>query len=1091
MAQTTEAESADVKKSKLLYALARDHIVRHLNPLPDEQQQISPHHVDGSIASVSCARAKRTILQTPLPPAKTRGQTFAETSFLPFGAVTSRGLAHAHANDVKHGALLAAIHHLASYRRDAHPYLAAGLISGQSPWHQDLSVVGKSSTVSLGNYSGGLLEILSASQRDSKLIDTCNRWHTFLAWSPHRVTDYEGSRVAIVLYTPQNVHTLPRKTWLELHRAGFPVLQFLIDELNRLSNESVQDKNFAVYQEVQQMLVDECIAVYPVLELDQAGLPTTGLPTIDENMPTVEHMDDDVNTVGDGLNEHLDILPSADLLDLAKDDQMRHHLDRREEQKKLPKTVQVQEPTKEQKSALLKAHINLGHPRQQEFLRALRLAGVTLSLRLWVRDFFKCPACQSMRIGGLRRPATLPRTFSFNMSIAMDSFEIAPERLPPMHFVLIVDIGTRYITAHFAGTSVSTDHSKAALATWVAHFGVPHAVQTDDGPEFRGPFSEAVEHMGAMHIKTDAYAPHQNGMAERQVGLVKHHFELALEMGATVGSEPDLCMLMSEIVAARNAFIDRSGHSSAQRVLGTNPRRPLLGVLQEDHLDFNASALEEQDPKQEHARARSLRQHALGALMQQDAHTRVARAMKARNRVQETLRVGDWVYILRSNRLGRKWREGPAIITMLAGATTWVSLRGHLYKVASINVRKATEDEINSVKGINPVMADLQSAALEQRGRRRFTDVSRESAWDSTTGPEEQSTALPSRETSRRPSTSASSETASTPLPSSATPIPIAQPTSIPVVSSSPAAPRIPSTPRPQHTEAAQDSTDMASHAHAEAVSLRAGRRGRSPSAPRRVRPRGSDSVVQAEVNRIETAIAQQASAGDQTDAGMSGMDVDAHFVYTWSEQEDLWTQHTWEAYFADPDNDVPFRHLDEEELKGFAQAMEKEAKSMMVDNQALVPLGLEESENIRNNKPDLILPSRWHFKRKVIETPDGITKTPRARWILLGHKDNAAVQLGETSYAPTPSLLTINIVLQALASGKREVATADFSAAFLQANDTEREVYISQPPEGVPGLPVGALLRMKVEIYGSTAGPASWRNTLVPSRSTACPSSP
>eukprot|EP00971_Amphidinium_carterae_P123266 2440755-Amphidinium_carterae.1 len=89
-----------------------------------------------------------------------------------------------------------------------------------------------------------------------------------------------------------------------------------------------------------------------------------------------------------------------------------------------------------------------------------------------------------MRTSGLRRPAVLPRTFAFNVSISMDSFEITPENLPPMHVVLIVDAGTRYVYAHCAGTSVSTEDTKATLAEWVLHFGVPHAVQTDDGPEF-------------------------------------------------------------------------------------------------------------------------------------------------------------------------------------------------------------------------------------------------------------------------------------------------------------------------------------------------------------------------------------------------------------------------------------------------------------------------------------------------------------------------------------------------------------------------------------------------------------------------------
>eukprot|EP00971_Amphidinium_carterae_P059121 1169014-Amphidinium_carterae.2 len=67
------------------------------------------------------------------------------------------------------------------------------------------------------------------------------------------------------------------------------------------------------------------------------------------------------------------------------------------------------------------------------------------------------------------------------------------------------------------------------------------------------------------------------------------------------------------------------------------------------------------------------------------------------------------------------------------------------------------------------------------------------------------------------------------------------------------------------------------------------------------------------------------------------------------------------------------------------------------------------------------------------------------------------------------------------MASSQRCAGTADFSAAFLQANHTSREVYVSQPPEGDPTLPEHALLRMMVEIYGSTAGPSSWRNTLVP----------
>eukprot|EP00971_Amphidinium_carterae_P120745 2392302-Amphidinium_carterae.4 len=475
--------------------------------------------------------------------------------------------------------------------------------------------------------------------------------------------------------------------------------------------------------------------------------------------------------------------------------------------------------------------------------------------------------------------------------------------------------------------------------------------------------------------------------------------------------------------------------------------------------------------------------------MQQDAHTRVHRAMKAQNRVSEQLKIGDWVYVLRSNRLNRKWREGPAVVTMLAGASTWVSLRGALYKVATINVRKATEDETKSVRTLNELLPELQSTAMEQRGRRRCVDVTREQPWDAHN---EDSTAVPSQEQSRRPSTVDTSD----------------QPPMMPRQSSSSSQLRTPSTPRAGLSEPSQnmpaesasadhldasmpssaDIPDPAQAAQSAAINLRAVRRGRSPSAPRRVRSKVSGEQVQAHVDRIESALARSvtptevASPSLQQDA-VTPAEMEVGHVYTWTTESDLWTAQAAQMYFnqSDPDNDVPFRKLEAHELDGFAKAMEKEASSMMIDNKALVPLSLEESRQVRNHKSECILPSRWHFKRKTVETPEGIVKNPKARWILLGHKDSAAVQLGETSYAPTPSLLTINIALQALASAGRKAGTAGFSAAFLQANETSREVYVSQPPEGVPGLDEQVLLRMKVEIYGSTAGPTSWRNTLVP----------
>eukprot|EP00971_Amphidinium_carterae_P181129 3593173-Amphidinium_carterae.1 len=122
-----------------------------------------------------------------------------------------------------------------------------------------------------------------------------------------------------------------------------------------------------------------------------------------------------------------------------------------------------------------------------------------------------------------------------------------------------------------------------------------------------------------------------------------------------------------------------------------------------------------------------------------------------------------------------------------------------------------------------------------------------------------------------------------------------------------------------------------------------------------------------------------------------------------------------------DADTDFPLKSLGEDELPGFAAAMEKEAKSMLIDNKALIPLTQGSSL-----KPKVM---RWHFKRKIVEDDQGgSTKTRKARWIVLGHKDQQAAELSVTAYAPTLSMTTINLCLQAMVAMKQRVRAADFT---------------------------------------------------------------
>eukprot|EP00971_Amphidinium_carterae_P106669 2113144-Amphidinium_carterae.3 len=162
----------------------------------------------------------------------------------------------------------------------------------------------------------------------------------------------------------------------------------------------------------------------------------------------------------------------------------------------------------------------------------------------------------------------------------------------------------------------------------------------------------------------------------------------------------------------------------------------------------------------------------------------------------------------------------------------------------------------------------------------------------------------------------------------------------------------------------------------------------------------------------------------------------------------------------------------------------ERDTMLVLVQNGAMAPLSWQEIEDVLAHCPDRIIPSRWHLKLKEVEKQGGgIQLVPKARWILQGHNDPDAGDLGDDAYCPTPSMTTINVALAAMASLNFEIHSGDLAQAVLQSRDTDRELYIRQPPQGdsVEGVEPGCLLRLVKEVYGTRRGPSDWRKTIVP----------
>ena len=122
-------------------------------------------------------------------------------------------------------------------------------------------------------------------------------------------------------------------------------------------------------------------------------------------------------------------------------------------------------------------------------------------------------------------------------------------------------------------------------------------------------------------------------------------------------------------------------------------------------------------------------------------------------------------------------------------------------------------------------------------------------------------------------------------------------------------------------------------------------------------------------------------------------------------------------------------------------------------------------SAQIRRDKPDLIVPTRWVRTNK----HDGLVGQPfkaKSRLVVQGFKDK---MLGAYRRdAPTASaIIAESICLTMVAYFGFVLLAKDIKNAYFSGKSVGREVYLEQPRGGLPGLLPGQLMRAHKAIYG------------------------
>ena len=334
----------------------------------------------------------------------------------------------------------------------------------------------------------------------------------------------------------------------------------------------------------------------------------------------------------------------------------------------------------QEKRALLRSHVNLGHPGRAEFVRILKGAGCRSDIIQYVQREFKCAGCDLEQRPPTRLPAATPRTYDFNVVIGVDVLFIHGVDNRTEHPILnITCLGTLYST--FGLIDPLRQSSKLTLKAferlWLRTFGPPDYILYDQGTEFTGgDFQSGLEKFSILPLVTSQDAPWENGVCERRGDLCKKIYYKSREVVQPRDLD-EVELLVFESAWALQTTCNRSGFTPAQRVLGRQPRLALDLVGDDRHYELSTT----QDKAWK--RAYEIREAARKALLEMDCEGRLQRASRARPRralEDHVFTEGQPVTVWRQGRRGALAKVGPCYVILQNGLTVWVTRRGELWK---------------------------------------------------------------------------------------------------------------------------------------------------------------------------------------------------------------------------------------------------------------------------------------------------------------------------------------------------------------------------------------------------------------------------
>ncbi|CAK0894249.1 unnamed protein product [Prorocentrum cordatum] len=782
------------------------------------------------------------------------------------------------------------------------------------------------------------------------------------------------------------------------------------------------------------------------------------------------------------------------------------------------------------KRAIERVHVNLGHPSRPALLRALRLGKAT-ALALKAARLFVCESCRRAQRPSIPRPSQLPRVDEFNVLLAMDCFENVDSAGNNWDFLGIMCMGANFhVVCLLEDTHKNPKASEVRKfyeLCWVSWAGQPEeAIMVDRARSFLGEFADYLEQEGVRLDSAALASPWHIGKMERHDGIWNSMLTRVVHDKQVAGLE-EMRTAVTECNRAKNTLARRAGFSPYLWVLGRDVRLP-ASLADDAEVERVGEQVAAATPGSRFAREVEIRTRCRMAFIQTDPEDRLLRAELRQIRpTRGPFVVGQWVLFYDQAQPAKhrpehpdNWRGLARVIGHEGRHGVWLASRGLTVLASPEHLAAATGHEIHAWRSIAQEQELVHDTPVS--GGSGFVDLRGRPKPPAAAGQE------PAEQGDQSGmDVGPRAEVPEEPQPASAPPEPEAPPAppEAEAPRAAPAAPEPPAAPAPAvgaedvpvppdldfdamefdaaMQEIMRDDGDDDWHPDSHGVHAEP-----EPGASRHRRPGSLLEEEETEERREREAkrrrllddvpvSIRQGTAGSSLSAPVDS----AKFVLDNDLDEfmeaGLETYQQGEAFFVQEGigkeefifglmrnefehafltkkpgrKEIKLGSLPEGQRRMFMDrggSRDAEWRSWQ-DFDAAEPIPPDESEALRADKANIIIPMRWvdtdKNDGKYDEAGAPLPLLAKGRLVVVGFRDRLLGMFRRD--APTASRLAGALLLTLAAAMGMILSLGDVKNAYFNVQNLQREVYLEQPRGGLPGLAPGQLLRARKAIDG------------------------